>query len=358
MARKRFGILTAGGDCPGLNATLRSLVKTAHETFDMEAIGFRHGFKGILEKDYVRLSPDKVSGILTVGGTILGTSREKVFKNKPGDERDKPALIRQVYDELDLDCLVVLGGNGTQKKAYHLQEAVGLNVLGLPKTIDNDIVGTEACFGFSSAVSIATEAIDRIHTTAHSHNRIMVVELMGHHAGWLALYSGIAGGGDVILIPEIPYNIEAVAAAIKKRSRQGKGFSIVVVAEGALSEAEAAMKKKARKAFLAGKPSAGYRVAKAIEAATGLESRITVLGYVQRGGPPNAWDRVLSTRMGAYACQMLAREEYGRMVAQIDDHITSVDLAQVAGKVRQVPADHRLLSAGRYIGTSFGGRLD
>ena len=181
--KKRFGILTAGGDCPGLNATIRAVVKTAYEKYDMEAIGFMHGYRGILERDYKVLTPSAVSGILTVGGTILGTSREKVFKNEEGDDRDKPAIIREVYDELGLGCLVVLGGNGTNKKAYLLQEAVGINVIGLPKTIDNDIEGTEQCFGFSSAVAIATEAIDRIHTTAHSHNRIMIIELMGHHAG-------------------------------------------------------------------------------------------------------------------------------------------------------------------------------
>jgi len=225
MRKKRFGILTAGGDCPGLNAAIRAIVKTAHQQYDMEAIGFQHGYKGILDRDYSVLTPDKVSGILTVGGTILGTSREKIFKNEPGDERDKPGIIREVYDELGLECLVVLGGNGTNKKAYLLQEAVGINVIGLPKTIDNDIVGTEQCFGFSSAVTIATEAIDRIHTTAHSHNRIMVIELMGHHAGWLALYAGVSGGGDVILLPEIPYDIQCVAKAINKRAQQGKEFS-------------------------------------------------------------------------------------------------------------------------------------
>lgn len=352
--KKRFGILTAGGDCPGLNATIRAIVKTAHEKYDMEAIGFQHGYKGILDREYRLLTPASVSGILTVGGTILGTSREKVMKNEEGDERDKPAIIREVYDELDLDCLIVLGGNGTNKKAYQLQQAVGINVIGLPKTIDNDIVGTEQCFGFSSAVTIATEAIDRIHTTAHSHNRIMVIELMGHHAGWLALYAGVAGGGDVILLPELPYDIECVAQAINKRAEQGKEFSIVVVAEGALSKKEAAMKKNQRKKFLAESPSAGYRVAKAIEKATGLESRITVLGYVQRGGIPNAWDRILATKMGSYAADMLHAEDYGRMVALIDGRVSSVDLAVVADKVRYVDEGDRILQAARSIGTCFG----
>ena len=353
MKKQRIGILTAGGDCPGLNSTIRAIVKTAREKYNMETVGFMHGFQGILTGDYRELTSSRVSGILTKGGTILGTSREKPFSDEGIKDRH-PEKIKKVYDELGLDCLLTLGGNGTQKTAYKLAVQQDMNVIGLPKTIDNDIFGTEICFGFYSAVDIATEAIDRIHTTAHSHNRIMVVEIMGHHTGWLALYSGVAGGGDVILIPEIPYDVEVIAKSIEKRSQAGKEFSIVAVAEGALSLEEAALSKKAFKEKRAGEPSIGYRIAKEIEAATGLESRLTVLGYVQRGGSPNPQDRILSTKMGAFAVDMVKNKEYGRMVAMRNGKIVSLDLEEVAGKIRYVPKDDPILRAGRNIGTCFG----
>lgn len=351
---KRFGILTAGGDCPGLNATIRAIVKTAQEKYSMEVLGFRHGFRGLLEGDHTIIGPEMVSGILTQGGTILGTSREPVFRNEEGDTRDKPALIRQVYDRLGLECLVVLGGNGTHRKAYLLQQETGIRVIGLPKTIDNDIYGTDQCFGFASAVQIAAEAIDRIHTTAHSHNRVMVVEVMGHHAGWLALYAGVAGGGDVILIPEIPYDLPCIAGSINRRAAAGKEFSIAVVAEGALSRKEAKMSKKERKKSLRNKPSVGFRVASQIEKETGLESRMTVLGYVQRGGSPCPEDRLLATRMGSCAADMIASGQFGRMVSLRDGRVTSVDLGVVADRIRYVGAQDPLLVAARNIGTCFG----
>lgn len=353
MERQRIGILTAGGDCPGLNATIRAIVKTAWEKYDMETVGFIHGYRGLLEPEYRILTPDAVSGILTRGGTILGTSREKPFSEE-GLAAGAPERIRATYDELGLSCLLVLGGNGTQKTGHKLATVQGMNIIGLPKTIDNDIFGTEVCFGFQSAVDIATDAIDRIHTTAHSHNRIMVVEVMGHHAGWLALYAGVAGGGDVILIPEIPYSMDNIAGAIRKRVEEGKEFSIVVVAEGALSAEEAAMDKKEFREMRASSRSIGYRVAKEIEEATGLESRLTVLGYVQRGGSPCPQDRILSTRMGAYAVDMVKNREFGRMVAMRGGKVTSVDLEEVSGRIRFVPPDDSILRAGRNIGTCFG----
>jgi 6-phosphofructokinase 1 len=250
---------------------------------------------------------------------------------------------------------VVLGGNGTNTTGYLLAQE-GLNVLGLPKTIDNDIVGTDLTFGFHSALAIGTEAIDRLHSTAQSHNRVMVIELMGHKAGWLALYAGVAGGGDVILIPEIPYDINAIGRHLEARVRNGRTFSIVVVAEGALSVEEARMEKKERKKYReqSGTPSVGYRVAREIEAATGMETRATVLGYVQRGGIPSATDRVLATSLGTAAAELLARGEYGRMAALIGNDIGSVELSVPAGKVKTVPADHYMIDTAVSVGTCMG----
>ena len=353
---KKFGILTAGGDCPGLNAAIRGVCRAAHERYDMKIIGIAEGFRGLIHENVKELKQENLSGILTVGGTILGASREKPFRNGETDKNasEKISAIKETYSKLGLDCLVVLGGNGTNTTASKLSRE-GLNVIGLPKTIDNDIVGTDRTFGFHSALAICTEAIDRLHTTAQSHSRVIVIELMGHKAGWLALYAGVAGGGDVILIPEIPYDIRMIARHLEKRADSGKTFSIVVVAEGALSIEEAQMEKKDRKKYrLENGPSAGYRVAREIEAETNMETRATVLGYVQRGGIPSASDRVLATSLGVAAADMLAKGKYGRMVALIGDIIGSVDLSVPEDKVKSVPVDHYMVDTAQAVGSCIG----
>jgi 6-phosphofructokinase 1 len=340
---KRIGILSAGGDCPGINAAIRGVGKTAILEYGMEVIGISSGFLGLINHEYVGLDENQLSGILTLGGTILGTSRENPFKKgSVFNSIDKPKLIKKHYHEMGLDALVCIGGNGTQRTANLLTEE-GLNIIGIPKTIDNDVWGTDVTFGFDSALGIVTEAIDRLHSTANSHKRIMVIEVMGHHAGWLALYSGIAGGGDVILIPEIPYDINVVARVLKKRAVNKKPYSIVVVAEGIPTPK--------------GEPAANY-VASQIEELTGLETRETILGYIQRGGSPSAMDRVLATRFGAFAVELIAEEKFGRMVALINNNIKSVPLKEVGGKLRTVPLDHPLIQKARKMDVCFGdGRL-
>jgi 6-phosphofructokinase 1 len=353
-----FGILTAGGDCPGLNAAIRGVCRAAHDRYDMAIIGIANGYRGLIDETVRVLRPVDFQGILTRGGTILGASREKPFKSTPRDDEisgDKVKAIKETYRKLSLDCLVVLGGNGTNTTGYLLAQE-GLNVIGLPKTIDNDIVGTDRTFGFHSALNIGTDAIDRLHSTAESHNRVMVIELMGHKAGWLALYAGVAGGGDVILIPEIPYDIKIIGEHLVSRIKSGKTFSIVVVAEGALSKAEAKMDKKDRKKYRSETvvPSIGYRVAREIEAETGMVTRATVLGYMQRGGIPSASDRVLATSLGTAAADLLARGEYGRMVALTGNGIGSVELSVPAGKVKTVPRDHYMIDTAVSVGTCMG----
>ena len=357
-ATRRFGILTSGGDAPGLNAAIRAVARTAIDAYGMEAIGFEYGYRGLMEGRARQLSSADLSGILTLGGTFLGTSREKPFKDKNWqDGNGTPNAVESIkrnYKRLGLECLVVLGGNGTHTTASLLANE-GLNVIGLPKTIDNDIVKTDMTFGFHTALDVATDGIDRLHSTASSHNRVMVIEVMGHKAGWLALYSGLAGGGDVVLIPEIPYSIENVASTIESRAASGKTFSIVVVAEGALSADEARLDKKAfkqRRKEMA--TSIGYRVASEIEEATGLEARVTVLGYLQRGGTPVACDRILASQFGAEAARMLARGEYGKMVALQKGDLVGVPLEEVARQVKQVPLDHRMLITARALGICLG----
>ena len=355
---KTFGILTAGGDCPGLNAAIRGVCRAAHDRYGMNIIGIANGFRGLIEENTRVLSPVDFSGILTRGGTILGAGREKPFKSANGDAGEivgeKVAAIRDTYRRLGLDCLVVLGGNGTNTTGCKLARE-GLNVIGLPKTIDNDIAGTDRTFGFHSALAIGTEAIDRLHTTAQSHSRVIVIELMGHKAGWLALYAGVAGGGDIILIPEIPYDIKAIGRHLEDRAKSGKTFSIVVVAEGAMSTEEAKMEKRERKKYRAENgPSAAYRVAGQIEAETGMETRATVLGHVQRGGVPSASDRVLATSLGTAAADLLARGDYGRMAALIGSEIGSVDLSVPEGKVKTVPPDHYMIDTAVAVGTCMG----
>jgi len=339
---RKIGILTAGGDCPGINAAIRGVGKTAIAEYGMEIYGISSGFLGLIEKDYARLEENQLSGILTFGGTILGTSREKPYKkdNAGSAKSDKPKLIKKHYHEMGLDCLVCIGGNGTMRTAALLAEE-GLNVVGVPKTIDNDVWGTDVTFGFDSAVWIATDAIDRLHTTANSHKRIMVIELMGHHAGWLALFSGIAGGGDVILLPEIPYKEEVVANYLLKRAMNKKAYSIVVVAEGIV------------------KPkgiSAANHVSQSIQKYTGLETRETILGYIQRGGSPSPMDRILATRYGAHAVELIAENKFGNMVASINGKITSVALSEAGNKLKLVPEDYPLIEKARKMGISFGDR--
>jgi 6-phosphofructokinase 1 len=353
---KTFGILTAGGDCPGLNAAIRGVCRAAHDRYGMQIIGIANGFRGLIEEHTKVLNPVDFTGILTRGGTILGASREKPFRTAEWDEpaSEKVSAIKETYTKLGLDCLVVLGGNGTNTTGCKLARE-GLNVIGLPKTIDNDIVGTDRTFGFHSALSIGTEAIDRLHSTAQSHSRVIVIELMGHKAGWLALYAGVAGGGDVILIPEIPYDIKAIARHLEERAETGKMFSIVVVAEGAITTEEAQMDKKDRKKHHSETdPSVAYRVAREIHEETGMETRATVLGYMQRGGIPSASDRVLATSLGTAAADMLARGEYGRMVALIGNEIGSVDLSVPEGKTKTIPPNHYMIDTAQAVGTCMG----
>lgn len=354
---KKIGILTSGGDAPGLNAAIRAVARTCMDEYGIKVYGIEQGYRGLIEGNYHELTRDVLSGILTRGGTILGTSREKPFKNPERNEKTglyPVEAIKKNYKKMGLDALVVLGGNGTNTTASLLAEE-GLNVIGLPKTIDNDLPLTDITFGFHTAVSVATEAIDRLHTTAHSHSRIMVIEVMGHKAGWLGLYAGIAGGGDVILIPEIPYRIEPIAKHIKERQKSGHGFSIVVVAEGALSEQESYMDKKSLKKARAEMPySIGYKVAKELEEATELESRVTVLGYLQRGGTPVPYDRVLATQFGTAAAHMIAKGDFGKMVALQNGEPVGVPLEDIAGKIKKVPLNHPLLMAAREVGTCFG----
>ncbi|MDA3942063.1 MAG: ATP-dependent 6-phosphofructokinase [Bacteroidetes bacterium] len=336
---KRIGILTAGGDCPGINAAIRGVGKTAIVRHGMEVIGISSGFAGLITKEYAPLTEDKLSGLLTLGGTILGTSREKPFKKKGSGSLDKPQLIKRHYKELGLDCLVCIGGNGTQKTAWQLSE-MGLNVVGIPKTIDNDVFGTDFSFGFDSALAIATDAIDRLHTTANSHKRIMVIEVMGHHAGWLALYAGMAGGGDVILIPELKFDVKSVNRYLLERAGKMKSYSIVVVAEGLSRPVE--------------ETSAADYVSKMIEKGTGAETRKTILGYLQRGGSPSANDRILATRFGAYAVDLIARGDYGKMVINKQGETSCMPLKDVAGKTRLVPIDHSLISKARSLDICMG----
>ena len=355
--KRRIGILTSGGDCPGLNAAIRGVARAAYEMFDAEIIGIRNGYGGLIEGDYQEMRKKQFSGILTLGGTILGTSRTPFRNMRIIEENgvDKVAAMKKTYKDLKLDCLVTLGGNGTHKTANLLSEE-GLNVIGLPKTIDNDIYGTDFTFGFHTAVDIATEVIDRIHTTATSHGRCMVIEIMGNKAGWLTLYSGIAGGADIILIPELPYNIENVCAAIQKRSEQGKTFSILAVAEGVYDVGEAAMKKKERAAAraAAGERTATNRIARQIEEATGFETRVCVPGHMQRGGSPSAYDRVLATEFGTYAAKLVEADHYGVAVAMKNNIVTENALKDIAGKTKLVPETCDMLTVARRMGVSLG----
>ena len=355
---KRIGMLTSGGDCQALNAAMRGVVKTlAHSKENVEIYGFLDGYKGLIYSKFQMLTGRDFSGILTKGGTILGTSRTPFKTIQDPDENglNKVDAMKQNYYKLQLDCLVILGGNGTHKTANLLREE-GLNIITLPKTIDNDLWGTDMTFGFQSAVNIATNAIDCIHTTAASHGRVFIVEVMGHKVGWLTLHAGIAGGADIILIPEIPYNIQYVVDAINKRKKQGKRFTILAVAEGAISVEDAALSKKEfkekRKDWQY--PSISYEVARYIQDLTGEEVRITVPGHTQRGGEPCPYDRVLSTRLGAAAAEMIMRGEFGYMAGIRNNEIVSVPLQEVAGKLKTVNPDDPIINEAKLIGICFG----
>lgn len=354
----KIGMLTSGGDCQALNAAMRGVVKgLSNNIEDLEVYGFFNGYKGLIYGNYRLLTSDDFSGILTKGGTILGSSREP-FKRirEPGENGiDKVEAMKSNYYKLNLDCLVILGGNGTQKTANLLREE-GLNVIHLPKTIDNDIFGTEMTFGFYSAVNIACDAIDCIHTTAASHNRVFIVEVMGHKVGWLTLYAGVASGADIILLPEIPYDDDAIIEAIEKRKKQGKGFTILAVAEGAISKEDAALSKKELKKKREAEtyPSVSYKIAEMITERTGAEARVTVPGHTQRGGSPCPYDRVLCTRLGSAAAKAIMDGKFGNMVAMIDGETKLVPLEKVAGNLKMVEPDCKMIKEAKRIGISFG----
>jgi 6-phosphofructokinase len=378
MARKSsgtIGILTAGGDCPGLNAVIRGVAKAAMH-HGIKVIGIHDGFRGLVENRCTPIDNPLVSGILAQGGTFLGSSRDKPHKMPMGGQvMDMTEVAVSNYRKLNLDCLVCLGGNGTQKNALRLNEKGGINVLTLPKTIDNDVAETDITFGFDSAMSIATEAIDRLHTTATSHHRIIVCEIMGHSAGWLCLGAGIAGGADVILIPELPYDLEVVAQSLQRRQRSGKRFSIIAAAEGIVTVEQA--KARARALAKGKKPDmevaiahtirsktegeihlvqepVASRLARRLQQITGVEARVTSLGHVQRGGPPSAFDRLLCTRLGTKAGELLAQHRYNVMVGIKGNQCVPIPLAKAASSKRLVPIDHPWIRTARLVETCMG----
>ena len=358
-----IGLLTSGGDCPGLNAVIRAVVRTIARR-DVEVFGFLEGFTGLVENRFLKLTPEGCSGLLTAGGTILRTSRNKPHKMPApdGGVRDMTGAAIETYRRLNLDCLVCLGGGGTQKSAYHLIKEGGLNIVTVPKTIDNDVYGTDICFGYDTGMTIAAEAIDRLHTTASSHHRVMIVEVMGHNAGWLALGAGVASGADVILMPEIPYSLDHVAASLLERMRHGKRFSIVAMAEGAMSAEEAKRFKRggrekngARKSEDSpSRPLVSTALAEHLQEVTGLETRVTALGYLQRGGVPTPTDRLLCTAFGTNCAQLVLERRFGNMVAKRGESFVPVPLSEVAGKRRTVPLDHPLVLAARAVNTCLG----
>ena len=354
----RIGMLTSGGDCQALNAAMRGVVKgICSKRDDVEIYGFQDGYKGLIYSDFKMLTSKDFSGILTRGGTILGTSRQPFKLMRVPDENgiDKVEAMKHTYHKLNLDCIVILGGNGTHKTANLLREE-GLNVITLPKTIDNDLWGTDMTFGFQSAVDIATDTIDRIHTTATSHSRVFIIEVMGHKVGYVTLYAGIAGGADIILLPEIPYDIDVIADVINKRAAAGKPFTILAVAEGAISKEDAKLTKKEYKAKLAKRkfPSIAYELEQQIQEKTNKEVRITVPGHTQRGGEPCAYDRVFATRVGAAAAELILKKEYGYMIAMKNNETVKVPLGEVAGKLKYVDPQASIIKEAKMTGISFG----
>ena len=358
----RLGVLTGGGDCPGLNAVIRAVAKSAMNLGEATVYGIQDAYVGLVEGRAVRLQNQDVSGILTQGGTILGSNnRDNPFETRV--MRDGQTVIEDrsdrgvaFYRELGLDALVVIGGDGTMRCAAAFAEK-GLMIVGVPKTIDNDLRGTDRTFGFDSAVQTVTEALDKVHTTAMSHHRVMIVEVMGRTAGWIALHGGVAGGGDVILMPEIPFDYQRVCDAVQYRSRRGKKFSIVVVAEGAQTIEGDTVYQQTRDAERQRLGGIGHMVAREIVERTGLDTRVVVLGHLQRGGTPTALDRVLSTRFGHHAFDLVAERRYNRMVCLRGDDIADVALADVAGPPRTVPVDHPLIHAAVAVGTEFGAEV-
>ncbi len=358
MKIKRVGILTSGGDCQSLNAAMRGVAKALYNNIEnIEIYGFSEGYKGLIYNNFKKMKESDFSGILTVGGTILGTSRQpfKKMQIPAADGTNKIEAMKENYKKNNLDCLVVLGGNGSHKTANLLSQE-GLNIITLPKTIDNDLWGTDMTFGFQSAVDIATRAIDCIHTTAASHGRIFIVEVMGHKTGWITLNAGIAGGADVILIPEIPYDINKITLALKKRYEQKKRFSIIAVAEGAISKEDSILDKQElkKKRKQSPYPSVSYELADILSKKTGQEVRITVPGHTQRGGEPNPYDRVLSTRLGAMAAKLIMEGNFGKMVAVKANTLVPVALSETAGKLKLVPHDCDMLNQAKEVGICFG----
>lgn len=359
--KKKIGILTGGGDCPGINAVIRAVAKKAMHDYGMEIVGIEDGYDGVVNDKHRKLEGRDVSGILTLGGTILGTTKKVNpyrYAIKKGDDftyKDMSKTAIRNIKSLGLDCLVVIGGDGTLGIAYKLFRD-GIPIVGVPKTIDNDIIGTDLTFGFDTALMIATEGIDRLHSTAQSHHRVMVIEVMGHNAGWLALSSGIAGGGDIILIPEIPYAMASVIAKVNERQRRGKRFSIVVVAEGAKPKGgdvviQRLVKESSDPIRLGG---IGFVLGDQIEKMTGFETRAVVMGHLQRGGSPTAFDRILATQLGSRAVDMIVSESYGNMVAMQKSALVEFPLENVAKGHRSVPIDHPLIKTAESLGTCFG----
>ena len=361
MDKKRIAILTGGGDCPGINAVIRAVAKKAMLKFGMDVIGIEDGYEGLIHDRHRKLGYDDVSGILTLGGTILGASKISnpyqyaLQKGKKIVFKDVSKKAIANFKKLGVDGLVCIGGDGTLGIACRLMKD-GIPVVGVPKTIDNDLRGTEITFGFDSAVAIATDAVDRLHSTAQSHHRVMIVEVMGHRSGWIALYAGVAGGGDIILIPEIPYSMEAVLAKVRDRKKRGKRFSLIVVAEGAKPKGGDVIVKKVveRSSDPVRLGGVGFILCDEIERATGTETRAVVLGHLQRGGSPTAHDRILATQLGTMAVELVVLGQFGRMVAVDKGLITSVPLETAAGGPRTVPLDYPLIKAARAVGSSFG----
>ena len=361
MEIKRIGVMTGGGDCPGLNAVIRAVVKTAIRKYNYEVIGFRDGYRGLVKNDYVKMTESSVSGILDRGGTILGSSnRDNPFKfliekNGVTEERDMSERVIENISIHEIDAMVFIGGDGTLTSARDFYN-MGVRAVAVPKTIDNDLSYTEQTFGFATAVDTATDAIDKLHSTAESHHRVMILEVMGRSAGWIALHAGIAGGGDVILLPEIPYSLDSVLQSLRKRKDLGKSFSIVVVAEGAKPKGGDVVVSK----IVENSPDPirlggiGNKVAADIEAASGIETRVTVLGHLQRGGRTNAADRVLSTRYGVAAVDLIHGGKFGQMVCLKGSEISSVPIADAVGTIKQVDPNGELVTIAKSIGVTFG----
>ena len=349
----KVGLLTSGGDCQGLNAVLRGVAKTLFGCIpNLELYGIIDGYRGLIEGEWRKMGPEEFSGILRQGGTILGTSRQpfKEMQTLNENNTNKLDMMLANYKKNGFDALVIMGGNGTHKTAYLLSQN-GVNVVTIPKTIDNDVYGTDLTFGFDSAVEKATCVIDAIHTTAASHGRVFVIELMGHKVGWITLCAGIAGGADVILIPEIPYNLEHVIGAIEHRNSQGKNFSIIVIAEGALTESEVALSKKERSTL---DVSPGVRLAGILSARLEQDVRTIIPGHFQRGGDPTSTDRLLCSRFGAMAGELVKKGRFGNMAALRGTEIVAVPLSEVAGKLKSIPPDSQFLQQARSLGISLG----